>query len=102
MIQKNDVVIVIRPELDDEGNYVGNYKLMHTICGPITLDPADMEEIASVGLIMSLLMLYIEERSYAAEDFEEYVEKHHLEKFQDLAIAIQSGESTVNLSGVVH
>jgi hypothetical protein len=102
MIEKNDVVVIIRPKLDSGGEYDGDFSIIHTISGPITINPADMHDIASVGLIMSLLLLWIEENEDVAEYFEKYVEKHHLDKFEDLAVAIATGESTSNLSGTVH
>lgn len=102
MIEKNDVVVIIRPKLENDGKYVGNFNIIHTISGPVTINPADMHDVASVGLIMSLLLLWIEENKEAAEYFEEFVEKHHLDKFEDLAVAIATGESTTNLSGTVH
>lgn len=102
MIQQNDVVVIIRPKLDRNGEYDGDFSIIHSISGPITIDHADMHDVASVGLIMALMLLWMEENEEVAEYFEKYVEKHHLDKFEDLAIAIESGESTVNLSGTVH
>jgi hypothetical protein len=102
MIEKNDVVVIIRPKLDSKGNYDGDFSIIHSISGPITIDPADMHDVASVGLIMALMLLWMEENEEVAEYFEDYVEKNHLDKFEELAVAIATGESTVNLSGTVH
>lgn len=102
MIEKNDVVVILRPKLNRSGDYNGDYSVIHSISGPITIDPADMYEVASVGLIMSLVLLWMEENEEVAEYFEDYVEKNHLDKFEQLAIAIDSGGSTINLSGTVH
>lgn len=104
MIQANDVVIVLRPDLDDEGKYDGDFKVIHAVVGPVTMQAEHVYDMACLALIMSLTLEFIDQSDKSLNDeFVEYVEKAHPKVFEEVATAlVNGGTNTTAISTSVH
>lgn len=105
MLNANDVVIVLRPELDTDGNYDGDFKVIHAVIGPVTMHTKHVYDLSCLGLIMTMMLEYVEQLGKpTTDDFTAYVDKNHPNIFEDLAVAlIKGGDNlTTTISTRVH
>lgn len=105
MIQANDVVIVLRPDLDDEGKYGGDFKVIHSVTGPVTMQAEHVYDLACLALIMSLMLEFVEKSDKPLTDeFAAFVEKTHPKVFEEVAMALvgSGGVDTTTISTRVH
>jgi hypothetical protein len=105
MIQANDVVIVLRPDLDAEGKYDGDFKVIHSVIGPVTMQAEHVYDMACLALIMSLMLEFVEKSDkLLVEEFTAFVEKTHPKVFEEVAVALVSsgGVDTTTISTRVH
>lgn len=104
MIQANDVVIVLRPDLDDEGKYDGDFKVIHAVVGPVTMEAEYVYDMACLALSMSLALEFAEQSNTSLHDeFIAYLEKTHPKVFEEVATALMNGDTnTIAISTSVH
>jgi hypothetical protein len=104
MIQANDVVVILRPELDDDGNYDGDFKVIHSVVGPVTMQTKHVYDMACHALIMSLMLEFVEQSGKPmADEFAAYIDKTHPKLFEEVAMAlVGGGDSTTTISTRVH
>jgi len=92
MIQANDVVVILRPELDDEGNYDGNFKIIHSVAGPVTMQPTHVYDMSCHAILMSLVLEFVEQGGKPlADEFAAYIDKTHPKLFEEVATALVGG-----------
>lgn len=104
MIQANDVVVILRPELDDDGNYDGDFKVIHTVVGPVTVQSEHVYDLSCIALIMSLALEFVEQSGKPlADEFAAYIDKTHPNLFEEVAMAlVGGGDKTTTISTRVH
>jgi hypothetical protein len=94
MKKPNDVVIVISPELDENNNFEGKYKITQSIIGPVTMDEEDAFSVMTIGMMMITLFSYYEEKGESfPKDFEDYL---------GTFLAARMGDDAFQKSNAVH
>lgn len=57
----NDVAVVMRPVMKDDGEWSGEFELMVCVVGPVTLDEEHMQDLVGVGTLMATTVSIMEE-----------------------------------------
>jgi hypothetical protein len=102
MLEPNDVVVILRPEIVN-GETTGDFKIIQAVVGPVSMETEDMIDFASIAMMMIVLLSYVEDAGEkVAADVEKYIEEHCLDHFDQLREAIESGSTMINVPKTIH
>tara|TARA_R110000803_G_scaffold32874_5_gene72180 strand:- start:840 stop:1184 length:345 start_codon:yes stop_codon:yes gene_type:complete len=66
-IQPNDVVMVLRPYIDEEGDWDGSFHILNSIHGPVTMDKSDVESLMGLCVLTSSVIQFMDDDPTIAE-----------------------------------
>lgn len=52
-LQPNDVAVILRPLIDEEGNWLGEYEVLVTGFGPVTMTREQMDDMIGMGVLLA-------------------------------------------------
>lgn len=103
MLKPNDVVVILRPELTADNTLTGDYKLIHGMAGPVTMDTEDSLKMLSIGMMMVAMLSYLEDADEkTAKSIQEYIDSHFLKQFNALQTAVKNGSAILPTSDTMH
>ena len=63
----NDVAVVMRPSMNDSGEWSGDFELMVCVVGPATLPEENMQDMVGIATLMATTVSIMEEdKSFTA------------------------------------
>jgi hypothetical protein len=52
-LKPNDVAVILRPTVDDDGKWMGEYEVLVTGFGPVTLTRTEMDDMVGMGVLLA-------------------------------------------------
>lgn len=75
-LKPNDVAIILRPNIQN-GKWEGDFEVLVSGFGPITLSKEHMDDMIGMGVLVASVVPFMEEHEHIAKQIMEYCSKYY-------------------------
>jgi len=87
-LKPNDVAMVLRPNLDEEGDWDGSFVILNSVYGPVTMKQDDLESLMGLCVLVSSVIQYMDDDPEIAEKVMENFSQNYGHTQQDMVATV--------------
>lgn len=82
-LKENDVAVILRPQLDSEGNWDESFEVLVTGFGPITMKKEDFDSLLGIGTLLAAVVPFMEQSIDNAQMLLDWTKEYYGEDVMD-------------------